>query len=444
MSDQGEPLAADILLSSPMLPQPRRVRRPAPEKAPLEVTALPAGPITLTTSVPNFRTAITKADVVAGESTSVDVILERADGLFGVVSPQGDHLGQTTVLLTATDGSATKRLRPNPLGQFSYLPTPQDLQKQWQAQALSPAHQPSRQVGLTPGTSATLTMNPGSFIQGRVTQAGQPLSSFSLAVSDFQPAPPTTPRAFGPSAWPTTPFRRTDGTFSFGPLAPGTYYLRASASGWADAISTPIVVQPGRPTSGVSIAMQAGGEARGQVLDGATSTPIQGARVELFDPLSLGGSRIAVTTNASGDFSLTGITPGRRSLRVSKQGYTTQVASGLEIDPGQSQSRQITLAPATENTNAFSFQGIGAVLAQNDQGIVLQKLMPGSPAESFGLREGDLIRGVDGRDATSMRLAEVINMIRGEAGVPVSLEIVRQDEGVLTIEVERGQINSPQ
>ncbi len=117
----------------------------------------------------------------------------------------------------------------------------------------------------------------------------------------------------------------------------------------------------------------------------------------------------------------------------------TQVVAGVEVTSEKTTSRDITLEPAAPGAR-FAFHGIGATLGKSDRGVVIQDIMDGSPSQSFGLEKGDVIVSVDGKDSNDMRFVDVINTIRGEEGVPVAIEVLREGQGRMTIDVERGRV----
>jgi carboxyl-terminal processing protease len=83
-----------------------------------------------------------------------------------------------------------------------------------------------------------------------------------------------------------------------------------------------------------------------------------------------------------------------------------------------------------------SLIGIGAHLRDIDGYCVLERLLPGGPAEMSGqIHPGDKIvgvaQGIDGEmvDVVGMRLRRVVQMIRGEPGTIVRLSILPSDSG---------------
>lgn len=79
---------------------------------------------------------------------------------------------------------------------------------------------------------------------------------------------------------------------------------------------------------------------------------------------------------------------------------------------------------------SLSMEGIGAVLQEQDAGIIVRTLMPGSPAEQSGkIKVGDRIvavgQGADGPmiDVVGWELNEVIGLIRGKLDTKVRLRV---------------------
>ena len=91
------------------------------------------------------------------------------------------------------------------------------------------------------------------------------------------------------------------------------------------------------------------------------------------------------------------------------------------------------------------FEGIGAVVRQaKGGGILVVKPFKDSPAWKAGIRRGDVIIAVDGKDITHLSLEEAIMLVRGPAGSKVTLTIVRKvGEKPLDVEVVRSRIEIP-
>lgn len=88
-----------------------------------------------------------------------------------------------------------------------------------------------------------------------------------------------------------------------------------------------------------------------------------------------------------------------------------------------------------------SFEGIGAYIGQEEGQFIILAPIHGSPAEEAGIVSGDIVLAVDGTEITGMAEWEVIAMVRGPSGSPVTLTILRADaEEPVDITIHRGRI----
>jgi len=71
------------------------------------------------------------------------------------------------------------------------------------------------------------------------------------------------------------------------------------------------------------------------------------------------------------------------------------------------------------------FYGIGVSILQHRDGVYIQSIVPGTPADKAGLRYGDRFLEVDGKDALKWTSSEVSKNVRGERGTPVNVKITR-------------------
>jgi carboxyl-terminal processing protease len=96
-----------------------------------------------------------------------------------------------------------------------------------------------------------------------------------------------------------------------------------------------------------------------------------------------------------------------------------------ELDPHSSYMPPDEFA-AFESDTEGEFGGIGIeVETRNEQLIVLSPI-EGSPAERAGIKSGDVIVSVDGRDAASQSLDKLVKHLRGAPGGHVRVGIRRQ------------------
>ncbi len=77
---------------------------------------------------------------------------------------------------------------------------------------------------------------------------------------------------------------------------------------------------------------------------------------------------------------------------------------------------------------AGQYEGIGAFVDTDGEFLTIISPIPGSPAETVGLRAGDKIVGLDGQDMTGVDPKEVRLKVLGPAGTQVHLTIQREGE----------------
>jgi carboxyl-terminal processing protease len=91
-----------------------------------------------------------------------------------------------------------------------------------------------------------------------------------------------------------------------------------------------------------------------------------------------------------------------------------------------------------------SFYGIGVQILRHDDGVYIQSVVDGTPANRAGLRYGDRILEVDGKNALDWNSDEVSKNVRGDRLKPVELKIGRAGEDVpLTIKIIRDAVPLP-
>lgn len=97
----------------------------------------------------------------------------------------------------------------------------------------------------------------------------------------------------------------------------------------------------------------------------------------------------------------------------------------------------------TQDTSGV-YYGVGAYIGLDTatNAPMFTGIMPGTPAESAGLKVGDIISEVDGTDTLSKSTEEVAKMVKGPKGTSVSIKVLRSGES-LTFSVKRDQITVP-
>ena len=94
-----------------------------------------------------------------------------------------------------------------------------------------------------------------------------------------------------------------------------------------------------------------------------------------------------------------------------------------------------------ESTNG-KFYGIGAVCQLSGEGgVLLVDVYDNGAGYQAGLRSGDRVVNVDGRDITDMELSSAVALINGDKGTSVTLEVIRGTER-LTFSVVRDAVEA--
>ncbi len=87
------------------------------------------------------------------------------------------------------------------------------------------------------------------------------------------------------------------------------------------------------------------------------------------------------------------------------------------------------------------FVGVGIVMeAVTGKGMSLSQILPESPAAEAGLRRGDVISAVNGKDVRQMSTEEAAGLLAGRAGSQVALEITRNESSIINVNCVRREV----
>ncbi len=93
---------------------------------------------------------------------------------------------------------------------------------------------------------------------------------------------------------------------------------------------------------------------------------------------------------------------------------------------------------------ASQFYGIGVSILQHRDGVYVQSVIPGTPADKAGVRFGDKFLTVDGKEAKEWTSAEVSRNVRGERGTSVNVKFDRAgSEKPTELTIVRGGVPLP-
>jgi carboxyl-terminal processing protease len=89
-------------------------------------------------------------------------------------------------------------------------------------------------------------------------------------------------------------------------------------------------------------------------------------------------------------------------------------------------------------------EGIGATIGLRKRRPTIMNTLPDSPARKAGLRAGDVIEKVDGKDVAGLSLEQIVQRVRGPAKTKVELTVLRAGtSGPLTFTLTRARVSVP-
>lgn len=182
-----------------------------------------------------------------------------------------------------------------------------------------------------------VVLQPSSAVEGRAVDAdGKPVAGARiLLIAD---APAGMGRGFVMFSSDSVKEARSgdEGSFRIEDVPPGTYQLKAMASGRQAADKSGLEVRSGQDLTGVEIVLMSGGIVEGRVL--SSGRPVAGARIEVAEPAVVGTSRMLIQSGTASDgdgyYRLDGVAPGPRTLKAQREGFSTAVRD-LEVKPGE-------------------------------------------------------------------------------------------------------------
>ncbi len=445
VDDEGRPVAdARVELVAPGRKRPREAS--VDEGGAFSFEGVAPGEATVTARAMGFRRARQVVHVGAGDEVEARLVLRPREGFGGrVVGPDGEPVARAAVMAwpdgpPAGAGAAGDAPRPaaftDSQGRFWLGWVPNERTRVW---ASHPAYAPSpRESPLSAEGELVLTLRPGGRLRGRVVErGGRPVPFFRVfAVGPGNGARPLDVGDGG-------------GAFEFEGLTPGRYAVYVRADGYPPVSTHGHVVRAGQVTDTGDIVLDPGGGLVGTVVDRDTGEPLAGALVMMSGARAAGyrGMGPRARTGRDGRFRLTGLPAGRLSLQVRRAGYVMRVVSALAAEPGgEADAGEIPLRRALGGRDArrMEYSGIGAVLAVRGGHIYVGKTFQGAPAAEMGLSHGAEILRVDGVDVSTLGLRRTVELIRGEEGSDVTLEIIppggtHPEE----VRVTRGEVVTP-
>lgn len=174
----------------------------------------------------------------------------------------------------------------------------------------------------------------------------------------------------------------------------------------------------------VRLSLEASLTISGTVKDAATQLPIDGAQIEAFSGEWGRGYRVAVVSDARGQFVLPPV-PRSATIVVRRDGYQRQWRRA--IDGARWDVAMVRAAPDAppQPSDSTQFEGVGMVLDARSGPVLVSQVNEGGPAERAGVQKGDVVLAVDGMLTAGLPLDQVVARIRGPAGTLVRIKFQR-------------------
>jgi carboxyl-terminal processing protease len=93
-----------------------------------------------------------------------------------------------------------------------------------------------------------------------------------------------------------------------------------------------------------------------------------------------------------------------------------------------------------DEDNEGAFGGLGVTILNQRGRLIIDRVLPNTPADRMGLQEQDHLSSIDGVSTINMGLNGTIGRLRGVVGTMVSIGIIRDKEAERIIEIERAEI----
>lgn len=100
---------------------------------------------------------------------------------------------------------------------------------------------------------------------------------------------------------------------------------------------------------------------------------------------------------------------------------------------------------ATSERRANNYVGVGVTVdgASREEGLLVQSVTGGGPADKAGVLAGDVITAVDGTSIAGDGRQKGSELIRGEAGTQVTLTLLGEDGSTRDVTCTRATLNNP-
>ena len=97
-------------------------------------------------------------------------------------------------------------------------------------------------------------------------------------------------------------------------------------------------------------------------------------------------------------------------------------------------------ALTSQTSGEVSGIGIRMELNEKTKRLTVVEAIENSPALRAGIKAGDQILAIDGKSTLGMKVDDASKLIRGKAGTPISLQLGRAGQNVVTLKLTRANI----
>jgi YD repeat-containing protein len=315
------------------------------------ITGLTAGVYDLSISATGYVPSLKSSNLVAAATTTtVNVILgaPTTSGLSPNSGPVGIVVKVSGSYFGATQGTSTLTFNG-----VAATPT------SWSNAAIVAPVPTGATTGPVVVTVQGVSSSGTSFTVGTGTIAGTiTRASDGTSISGAQIA------ALQQNAVLASTSTVSNGTYTLSGLAPGTYDVRISASGFGTSLQTGNAVTASNTTT-VNAALASPGTVAGKVTKSDGITAIVGANVAVLQSNDTVGS---ATTDGTGSYNIPNLTAGTYSAQVSAIGYASQTQTGVSVTAGNTTTVNLNLLGQSVITYVYDPLGrlTGAVDSQSN------------------------------------------------------------------------------
>jgi protocatechuate 3,4-dioxygenase beta subunit/5-hydroxyisourate hydrolase-like protein (transthyretin family) len=296
-----------------------------------------------------------------------------------------------------------------------------------------PDHPEAEAKGVSPGPGVVQVKFPASAsVAGVVVLPdGKPVPHYSITIL---PGPGANERPeekrrrqMGGFDLPTQQVQDPSGQFELRRLAGASHELVVSTADGATA-SQVVTLQPGEKKTGIRIQVVPGLRVTGRVVEYGTNRPMPGVGIYA---MGTGNSRATTDTGADGSFVLEGAPAGetlRLSVSTDREKYVPEFKE-VDIKPGQTTADAgiIKLIQGNQRERFDVPPGergsLGIATKRDGEHVVLTRPLPQSAAEKAGLKQGDALLAIDGKDTSDLGNGALNYLLGGKTGSNVTLTV---------------------